>query len=66
MTFRGAPAARFWELEDANVAYGLVPVGPTDVAHLLMIEYASTYGNDWFVIPFNVPVAASPEWTHSS
>ena len=27
VTFRGAPAARFWELEDANIAYGLVPAG---------------------------------------
>ena len=26
--FRGAPAPRFWEMEDARIAYGLVPVGP--------------------------------------
>jgi hypothetical protein len=58
VTFRGAPAARFWELEDANIAYGLVPAGPTDLAHLLMIEYASTYGNDWFVVPLTVPVGS--------
>lgn len=56
VTFRGAPAPRFWELEDANVAYGLLPAGPTDLAHLLMIEYASTYGNDWYVVPLIVPV----------
>jgi hypothetical protein len=58
VTFRGAPAARFWELEDANIAYGLVPAGPTDLAHLLMIEYASTYGNDWFIVPLTVPVGS--------
>lgn len=56
--FRGAPAPRFWEMEDAKIAYGLVPVGPTDLAHLLMIEYASTYGNDWFVLPLKVPVGS--------
>jgi hypothetical protein len=56
VTFRGAPAARFWELEDASIAYGLLSAGPTDLAHLLMIEYASSYGNDWYVIPLTIPV----------
>jgi hypothetical protein len=58
VSFAGAPAPRFWEMEDGNVAYGLVPVGPTDIAHLLMIEYASTYGNDWFVVPMTSPVGS--------
>jgi hypothetical protein len=58
VTFRGAPAARFWEMEDSNVAYGLVPVGPTDLTHLMLIEYASTYGNDWYTVPLNVPVGS--------
>jgi hypothetical protein len=58
VNFAGAPAPRFWEMEDARIAYGLVPVGPTDLAHLLMIEYASTYGNDWFVVPLTVPVGS--------
>jgi hypothetical protein len=58
LNFPGAPAPRFWEMEDASVAYGLVPVGPTDIAHLLMIEYASSYGNDWFVVPATLPVGS--------
>ena len=58
MTFPGAPAPRFWEMEDARIAYGLVPVGPTDLAQLLMIEYASSYGNDWFVVPLSLPVGS--------
>jgi hypothetical protein len=58
LNFPGAPAPRFWEMEDASVAYGLVPVGPTDIAHLLMIEYASSYGNDWFVVPAALPVGS--------
>lgn len=56
VTFPGAPAPRFWEMEDANVAYGLVPVGPTDLAHLMMIEYASSYGNDWYLVPLDIRV----------
>ena len=45
-------------MEDARIDYGLVPVGPTDLAQLLMIEYASSYGNDWFVVPFTLPVGS--------
>ena len=58
INFPGSPAPRFWEMEDARLAYGLVPVGPTDLAHLLMIEYASAYGNDWFVLPLTLPVGS--------
>jgi hypothetical protein len=58
INFPGAPAPRFWEMEDARVAYGVVPVGPTDLAQLLMIEYASSYGNDWFVVPLSLPVGS--------
>lgn len=58
VTFPGAPAPRFWEMEDARLAYGLVPVGPTDLAQLLMIEYVSSYGNDWFVVPLTLSVGS--------
>ena len=58
VTFRGAPAPRFWEFEDARIEYGLLPVAQTDVAQLLMIEYASSYGNDWFVIPLALSVGS--------
>jgi hypothetical protein len=54
ITFRGGPAQRFWEMEDAQVAYGLTPTGPTDLAQLMMIEYASSYGGDWFVAPLDL------------
>jgi hypothetical protein len=58
VSFPGSPAPRFWQMEDARVAYGLVPVGPTDLAHLMMIEYASSYGNDWFVVPLTLAVGS--------
>lgn len=58
VSFRGAPAARYWELEDARVDYGLIPVGPTDLAQLMLIEYAGSYGNDWFVVPLDLPVGS--------
>ena len=56
VTFRGMPAARFWEFEDARVNFGAVDAGPADLARLLLIEFALAYGNDWFVIPVELEV----------
>jgi hypothetical protein len=58
VSFRGTPAVRFWEIEDSVLAYGLLPVGPTDLAQMMMIEYTSNYGNDWFVVPLELPVGS--------
>lgn len=58
VTYRGMPAARFWEFEDARVDFGAVDADPQDLARLLLIEFAITYGNDWFVIPLDVEVGS--------
>lgn len=58
VTFKGMPAARFWELEDAKVAWGLMQPGPPDLPHLMMIEYAHSFGNDWYVLPLTLPVGS--------
>ena len=34
------PAARFWEFEDAQVDFGSVDAGPTDLARMLLVEFA--------------------------
>ena len=56
VSFRGMPAARFWEFEDARVDFGSVDAGPTDLARMLLVEFAIDYGNDWFVIPVELEV----------
>jgi hypothetical protein len=58
VSFRGMPAARFWEFEDAQVDFGSVDAGPADLARMLMVEFALSYGNDWFVIPIELEVGA--------
>jgi hypothetical protein len=58
VTFRGMPAPRWWEFEDAAVDFGAVEPDPDDLARMLMLEFALTYGNDWFVVPLDVPVGA--------
>jgi hypothetical protein len=56
--FRGMPAPRFWEFEDAQVDFGSIDAGPTDLARMLLVEFALTYGNDWFVIPVELEIGS--------
>jgi hypothetical protein len=58
VSFRGMPTARFWEFEDAQIDFGLVDAGPTDLARMLLVEFSITYGNDWFVIPIELDVGS--------
>jgi hypothetical protein len=58
VSYRGMPAARFWEFEDAQVDFGAVDAGPEELARMLLIEFAISYGNDWFVIPVELPVGS--------
>jgi len=58
VTFRGMPARRFWELEDASVDIGALTAGAEDIGRLLLREFALIYGNDWFQIPLAVPVGS--------
>lgn len=57
-TYRGMPASRWWEFEDAAVDFGAVDAEPDDLARMLLVDFAITYGNDWFVIPVDVPVGS--------
>jgi hypothetical protein len=54
--FKGMPARRFWEMEDATVDIGAIEAGPADLGRLMLREFALIYGNDWFIVP--VPVVA--------
>ena len=56
VTFRGMPARRFWEMEDASVDIGALSAGAEDLGRLLLREFALIYGNDWFQIPLVVPI----------
>jgi hypothetical protein len=59
LRFAGMPALRWWELEDAAVDFGRVGAGAADLARMLLVEFATIYGNDWFSIPLErAPVGA--------
>ena len=55
LRYPGMPADRLWEMEDAQVNLGLIESEPWDLARLLVAEFALTYGNDWLVVPLDVP-----------
>ncbi|HEY4129949.1 MAG TPA: hypothetical protein VGM50_05000, partial [Gemmatimonadaceae bacterium] len=56
--YSGKPADRLWEFEDANINFGIIDAGPTNLARMALIEFALVYGNDWFVVPVTLPVGS--------
>jgi hypothetical protein len=58
VAYPGMPANRWWELEDAQVSFGHVEAEGGDLARLLTIEFATVYGNDWFLAPCDVPLGS--------
>ena len=51
VSYRGMPASRWWEFEEAEVNFGRIDAGPTDLLRLLLVGFALDFGNDWFVAP---------------
>ena len=51
-------ADRFWEMEDARIDFGATDVSALDTGRLLLISFATVYGNDWFLTPLEVPVGS--------
>lgn len=54
-TYPGMPADRLWQFEDARVFLGRVGAGPTDLARMLLVEFALAFGNDWYLTPLELP-----------
>jgi hypothetical protein len=59
--FNGMPNVRWWEIEDRRTDFGSLRAGTTDVPLLLLAEFGLIYGNDWSVIPYNLPVGTLAE-----
>jgi hypothetical protein len=61
LRFAGMPADRYWQFEDGQVNLGALQVQPHDLARLLLVEFATVYGNDWLVVPVDVPLGSYTE-----
>jgi hypothetical protein len=55
LRFAGMPAPRYWQFEDGQVNLGALEAQPHDLARLLLVEFAMVFGNDWLVVPLDVP-----------
>ncbi len=55
-TFKGMPSTRFWEMEERQVNFGALDAQTTDQLLLVFAELGLAYGNDWFVVPYKLPV----------
>lgn len=50
VSYPGMPVPRWWELEDQRVDFGSVAAAPSDLLKLVLVEFATVYGNDWFTV----------------
>jgi hypothetical protein len=58
VTFPGMPVARWWQLEEADIDLLSLRPAPEDLGRLLFTEFALNYGNDFFWLPFDLPVGS--------
>jgi hypothetical protein len=61
VSFGGMPSHRYWEMENRQIEFADIDAYTTDVAKLLLTEFALVYGNDWCVIPYELPVGTVSE-----
>ena len=59
VVFDGMPNTRWWAFEDRRTNFGEVSPDTTDVGKLMLMEFALIFANDWFVVPWTLPVGGS-------
>ncbi len=58
VSFTGMPSARYWEFEARSIDFAAIDANTTDLATLLLAEFALVYSNDWCVIPHEVEIGS--------
>jgi hypothetical protein len=58
VVFRGMPADRFWQFEDARVSWDAMTVDLSSVATAVLLEFALIQSNDWFALPVELDVGS--------
>jgi len=56
--FEGMPNTRWWAFEDSRTNFSYIKPDTTDLPKLLMIEFGLVYANDWYLVPYKLPVAS--------
>lgn len=59
--FAGMPVPRYWEMEDGHIDIGDIDATEMDTGKVLFAEFALVFGNEWNVVPYDVPVGSLSE-----
>jgi len=54
--FRGMASSRWWTLDDRRTDFGSVDAQHTDLARMLLAEFALIYSEDWYELPVRLPI----------
>jgi hypothetical protein len=58
VAFPGMPHNRWWTLEDWKTNLGNINPSTTDLNQLMLLDFSLNYANDWFMVPFTLPVGS--------
>ena len=58
LEYAGMPHPRYWQFEDGYVNLGDILSRTTDIGKILLSEFSLIYGNDWSLVPLDVPVGS--------
>ena len=61
IVFEGMPNTRWWSFEDRRTNFGEIQPDTTDLGKLLLMEFGLVYANDWFVLPYPLPIGSVAE-----
>ncbi|GIJ58476.1 IPT/TIG domain-containing protein [Virgisporangium aurantiacum] len=53
VSYPGMPVPRWWEMEDRRLDFGSVAAAPNELLKLVLVEFATVFGNDWFTAPLD-------------
>jgi hypothetical protein len=56
--FRGMPEPRWWEFETSQTDFGAIQPEKRDVAKLIYMDFMLIHGDDWYLMPLDVPVGS--------
>ncbi len=59
VSFRGMPESRWWTFEDAEVNLGNLDAGKEDLGRMLLLQYALSYSDDWFLMPLEIEIGST-------
>jgi hypothetical protein len=63
LDFPGMPAQRWWTFEDGAVYWGGIEGGPEELARYLVAAFVTVHGNDWFLVPVDLPLGVLAQVT---